>query len=58
MFFDITFHTPEERDLYALVIREVSGDNIELRNTDKYMAGYHEYVEEEDEEEDFDVVED
>ena len=30
----------QTRDLWALVVRELSGDSIEMRNTDEYMAGY------------------
>lgn len=38
MFFDCIFSTPEVRDLHALVLRELAGDSIEMRNDPQYMA--------------------
>lgn len=40
MFFDVTFRNGEERDVYALTLRELAGDSLELRNAPEYMAGY------------------
>ena len=36
MVFDLTFHTPEERDTVALVVRELAGANIEVQNDPQY----------------------
>lgn len=48
MFFDISFSNGEERDVYALTLRELAGDSIELRNAPEYMAGYTPEAEEEE----------
>lgn len=40
MFFDVTFRDGEERDVYALTLRELAGDSLELRNAPEYMAGF------------------
>lgn len=52
MFFDVTFRNGEERDIYALTLRELAGDSLELRNAPEYMAGYTPSDEEGEEEED------
>jgi hypothetical protein len=36
MVFDVTFHTPEEREMVALAIRELAGASIELLNDPAY----------------------
>jgi hypothetical protein len=51
MVFDITFRTPEERDIVALVVRELAGASIELLNDPAYMpAPPQDSGEDEDEE--------
>jgi hypothetical protein len=51
MVFDMTFRTPEDRDIVALTVRELAGASIELLNDPAFMPELHAEDEEGDEEE-------
>ena len=36
LFFDISFKSPDERDIYAIIIRDLAGDSIELRRANAH----------------------